>query len=118
MHDRSKRSSLCGSLNRGRRCINSTALTALFMVTPSIKHLSRLTAPPSNFTPNAGLPISEGNNPSQSLFPSHEDQKISIVRIFKSRPKPGPFSQMISSVLATSLESPTTVPSSRYQVNK
>ncbi|MCI72923.1 hypothetical protein A2U01_0094187, partial [Trifolium medium] len=29
-------------------------------------------SPSEQFTPNAGLPMSEGNNPSRSLFPSHE----------------------------------------------
>ncbi|KAK2441660.1 hypothetical protein QL285_012929 [Trifolium repens] len=57
MHDRSRRSSLYGSLNLGRRCVNPITLTTLFMTTSSIKPLSRLTPHPINFTPDNGLPM-------------------------------------------------------------
>jgi len=90
-------------------------LLKLFMANTSIKHLSWLTAPPSNFTLNIGLPISTGNNPPQCLLPSHEGQKISVLRIFNSKPNSDPKPQMMSRALATSSEPSTRVSSSRYQ---
>jgi hypothetical protein len=68
MHDRSRRSSLCRFLYWGRRCINSTTLTTLFVTIPSIKPLSWLTTLLNNFTPNMSLLMSDRNNPHKVRF--------------------------------------------------
>lgn len=62
MQDRSRRSSLLGSLKCGKKCISSTTLITLFMENPSIKPSYQLTSHPRSFIPNVDLSMSEWNN--------------------------------------------------------
>jgi hypothetical protein len=59
-------------------------------VTPSIKYLSRLTAPPSNFTRNVDLPISEGNNPREVYFHHMKTKRSQSYKYLNQDPIMGP----------------------------
>ncbi|KAK2425377.1 hypothetical protein QL285_035626 [Trifolium repens] len=108
MHDRSRKSSLYRSLNLGIRCINSTALTNLFMVISSIKPLSRLIAPPS--TPN----VQRKQPLTKFAFITRNSKDLRFTNI-QMKAQFGLVALMISMALATSFESPMIVPSLRYQ---
>ena len=80
----------------------------------TFEHLST-NSPSEQFHPQRRPPNLRREQPPRCLLSSHEDQKISVLRIFNSRLNSGPTTRMMSKALATSSESPTRVPSSRYQ---
>jgi len=71
MDDRSRRSSLGGSLNCGKTSTSANI-------------------PSKQFHPNVGLQIYEGNKPARCLIPSHEGQMITVLQIFNSMPNSNP----------------------------
>jgi len=90
MLDQRRRSSLQGSISCRRRCIDSTTLDGFFMVISSIKPLCRLTGPPSNFTPNDGLPNVQRKQPLMLLIAITQKPKyLSLANIhFKTQSWP------------------------------
>jgi hypothetical protein len=115
MHDQSRRSSLYRSLNC-EDVITQQSWQLSSWPPPRWNLYLDLTAPPSNFTPTLASNSPKGRTSHKVYFNHmHEGQKISVLRIFKSRPNFGFVSQMISSALAISFESLVEISSPKYQ---